>query len=547
MYVAIMSVERLKVGDTVAIGALAWGRDWAEAAYPDTWRKQMVEGTVLEKRSDGTWRCNFNEESESEQGCFKRKALTFISRPETAATVPKKRKLSPGKSGTAPSKSVNTSDEDGEERREESLDDENAATEDPMRDALEKAVDSSDEEGAHRQIDEEGGDDTLLQPSQKKKRGRPKGSKNGLKAEGAETEGAGEGPGLVERAVPGGPKPGTKRALAMERAASGEPKRPMNAYMHFASEARAGMKAANPDAGAGALSTLMSAKWREMDDAEKQPYVAKAEAQKAEYEEAMAAFIAANGETVKQKARREKSEASGEQASPKREKKKREGGGGGASHSVSVMKVVEQMRALKELKAEAAVKLAKVRKNQAKLAAKRLEVGPPTAEPAQLELIGKMDAYETQLEAEHTRLATELSDIKAQTKALVARFDELEQQGEERKAAGLEAKKRKEAKAEAKAEVKAEATGGLVAEEEVAEEVGNEKRPEAAVAAAAEEEEKTAAGAGVAEPEEVEEDEEDEEAEAVEGAQEEAAEEAAPEDGAEASPAGEGKVPMGPE
>ena len=287
-----MSVERLKVGDTVSIGALAWGRDWAEAAYPDTWRKQMVEGTVVEKRSDGTWRCNFNEESESEQGCFKRKALTFISRPETAATAPKKRKISPVKSVTAPSKSVNTSDEDGDERREESLD-ENAATEDPMRDALQKAVDSSDEEGAHRQIDGEGGDDTLLQPSQKKKRGRPKGSKNRVGAEGAESDADGESPGLVERGMSKGPKPGTKRALAMERAASGEPKRPMNAYMHFAAEVRASMKAANPEASVSMLSTLMSGKWREMDDAGKQPYVTKAESQKVEYEEAMAAFLTA--------------------------------------------------------------------------------------------------------------------------------------------------------------------------------------------------------------------------------------------------------------
>lgn len=68
------------------------------------------------------------------------------------------------------------------------------------------------------------------------------------------------------------------------------PKRPLSAYMFFSQDHRERVKAANPDAGFGDIGRLLGARWKEMSDAEKKPYLdmanrdkARAEAEKAAY------------------------------------------------------------------------------------------------------------------------------------------------------------------------------------------------------------------------------------------------------------------------
>lgn len=68
------------------------------------------------------------------------------------------------------------------------------------------------------------------------------------------------------------------------------PKRPLSAYMFFSQDHRERVKAANPEAGFGDVGRLLGAKWKEMSDAEKKPYLdmanrdkARAEAEKAAY------------------------------------------------------------------------------------------------------------------------------------------------------------------------------------------------------------------------------------------------------------------------
>eukprot|EP00966_Prymnesium_polylepis_P225698 5220848-Prymnesium_polylepis.2 len=71
----------LEVGDTVAIPVLAWGRGWAEANYPETWRSALFMGTVVEKMAGGKLKCDFEEEDPADRGCFLRQALKLVSRP----------------------------------------------------------------------------------------------------------------------------------------------------------------------------------------------------------------------------------------------------------------------------------------------------------------------------------------------------------------------------------------------------------------------------------------------------------------------------------
>ena len=89
-----MSYPKLQVGDTVAIPVLAWGRDWAQTTYPDTWRSARLEGTVVEKVQGGKWKCDFQEEDPADRGSFLRKALELISRPG-GIQPPAKRKREP--------------------------------------------------------------------------------------------------------------------------------------------------------------------------------------------------------------------------------------------------------------------------------------------------------------------------------------------------------------------------------------------------------------------------------------------------------------------
>lgn len=73
------------------------------------------------------------------------------------------------------------------------------------------------------------------------------------------------------------------------------PKKSLSAYMFFANENRDLVRAANPGVTFGQLGKLLGAKWKELNDEEKQPYQAKADADKKRYELEKAAYVK-NGE-----------------------------------------------------------------------------------------------------------------------------------------------------------------------------------------------------------------------------------------------------------
>ncbi|OSD03719.1 hypothetical protein PYCCODRAFT_1365370 [Trametes coccinea BRFM310] len=63
------------------------------------------------------------------------------------------------------------------------------------------------------------------------------------------------------------------------------PKRALSAYMFFSQDWRERIKAENPDAGFGEIGKLLGAKWKELDDEEKKPYIDQAAADKARAEQ----------------------------------------------------------------------------------------------------------------------------------------------------------------------------------------------------------------------------------------------------------------------
>ncbi|EJD43675.1 hypothetical protein AURDEDRAFT_114701 [Auricularia subglabra TFB-10046 SS5] len=81
-----------------------------------------------------------------------------------------------------------------------------------------------------------------------------------------------------------GAKP-KRKAAAAPRAAKGKkagaPKRALSAYMFFVQDWRDRIKEENPDASFGEVGKLLGAKWKEMDDEDKEPYNQKATKDKA--------------------------------------------------------------------------------------------------------------------------------------------------------------------------------------------------------------------------------------------------------------------------
>ncbi|KAE9387035.1 hypothetical protein BT96DRAFT_838275, partial [Gymnopus androsaceus JB14] len=68
------------------------------------------------------------------------------------------------------------------------------------------------------------------------------------------------------------------------------PKRALSAYMFFSQDWRERIKAENPDAGFGEVGKLLGAKWKELDDEEKKPYVEQAAKDKERAEEEKEAY-----------------------------------------------------------------------------------------------------------------------------------------------------------------------------------------------------------------------------------------------------------------
>ncbi|EPS94592.1 hypothetical protein FOMPIDRAFT_1026139 [Fomitopsis schrenkii] len=70
------------------------------------------------------------------------------------------------------------------------------------------------------------------------------------------------------------------------------PKRPLSAYMFFSSDWRERVKAENPDASFGEIGKLLGAKWKELDESEKKPYVEQAAKDKSRHEKEVADYDA---------------------------------------------------------------------------------------------------------------------------------------------------------------------------------------------------------------------------------------------------------------
>ncbi|KAH7921141.1 hypothetical protein BV22DRAFT_1039015 [Leucogyrophana mollusca] len=72
--------------------------------------------------------------------------------------------------------------------------------------------------------------------------------------------------------------------------AKGGPKRALSAYMFFSQDWRERIKTENPDAGFGEVGKLLGAKWKELDEDEKKPYVELAAKDKLRAEEEKASM-----------------------------------------------------------------------------------------------------------------------------------------------------------------------------------------------------------------------------------------------------------------
>ncbi|KAJ7819520.1 high mobility group box domain-containing protein [Mycena leptocephala] len=96
--------------------------------------------------------------------------------------------------------------------------------------------------------------------------------------------------------MPKDAKPKRKAAEKVEKPARkgkkdpNAPKRALSAYMFFSQDWRERIKAENPDAGFGEVGKLLGAKWKELDDEEKKPYVDQAAKDKTRAEDEKNAY-----------------------------------------------------------------------------------------------------------------------------------------------------------------------------------------------------------------------------------------------------------------
>ena len=97
--------------------------------------------------------------------------------------------------------------------------------------------------------------------------------------------------------APAKPKPPPKEPKAKKgkKKDPNAPKRGLSAFMFFSNAMRETIKAENPEASFGELGKIAGQKWKEMDDASKEPYLTKASEDKARYEREKAEHKAATG------------------------------------------------------------------------------------------------------------------------------------------------------------------------------------------------------------------------------------------------------------
>lgn len=68
------------------------------------------------------------------------------------------------------------------------------------------------------------------------------------------------------------------------------PKAPLNGYLVYFNEERAGMRAKNPNIGFGELTKIIATKWKELPTDSKQKYINEADQDKERYEKEMACY-----------------------------------------------------------------------------------------------------------------------------------------------------------------------------------------------------------------------------------------------------------------
>ncbi|KAJ8590656.1 hypothetical protein M405DRAFT_815742 [Rhizopogon salebrosus TDB-379] len=85
------------------------------------------------------------------------------------------------------------------------------------------------------------------------------------------------------------------------KAKGSAPKRALSAYMFFSQDWRERIKTENPDAGFGEVGKLLGAKWKELDEEDKQPYIELAAKDKARAEDEKASMAAAAKSSAKEK------------------------------------------------------------------------------------------------------------------------------------------------------------------------------------------------------------------------------------------------------
>ncbi|KAJ3562107.1 hypothetical protein NP233_g9778 [Leucocoprinus birnbaumii] len=103
--------------------------------------------------------------------------------------------------------------------------------------------------------------------------------------------------------MPQGSQLQAKKTEKVEKAPRGKakkdpkaPKRPLSAYMFFSQDWRERVKAENPDAGFGEVGKLLGAKWKELNEEEKKPYLDQAAKDKQRAEDEKAAYEGGKGQ-----------------------------------------------------------------------------------------------------------------------------------------------------------------------------------------------------------------------------------------------------------
>ncbi|KAL1525215.1 hypothetical protein AB1Y20_020082 [Prymnesium parvum] len=376
-----------------------------ELDEPSTWKWETEVSEAEDESEEEEEEVEGEEEQDAESDAAEQKPAYVDSSDEEAATsaernvvkpAPQKPKAKPkAADATTPRKPkvavVARSDEDEDEDEDE----EAAAELEP--DDKAKDADFAEREQEEGSDDEEKAGLPIAGGSKRRKRGGKAGGEAGEK------------------------KKTGKAALKAERVAAGEPKKNMNAYMFFSNEFRTSSGSGN----AAESSKLASQKWKELTDEEREPYLAKAAADKERYQAELKAFRESHGET---QAERMRKEAGKKPSKPK--KPRAEGGGGGGGGGESMKQVLDKLAAAREQRLEVQVLISKCKKKLEKVEGWRVKM-KEEGEPE--EKLQQLDALENKVTEEHEAQLAKLAEIKGEMKKLVARVDELEAQQKERK------------------------------------------------------------------------------------------------------------------